>query len=200
MKSSLFTVVFGLVLGLVCALVLTATAEFIKPRREANELAERYRNILEIFDIPLAEGAANQDIIRAFEDKVTIVGSDSANPDYYRYAQFIAIPAQGPGLWGPIEGLIGLAPDGVTITAVSFYKQEETPGLGGEIAGKNFTDRFIGKKLFDAAGRPALKIVRPGKASGDYQVDAISGATMTSDKVQALITAAAEKFKSTESN
>ena len=200
MKSNLFTVAFGLVLGLVCALVLTATAEFVKPRREANELAERYRNILEIFNIPVAEGAANQDIIRTFEDKVTIVGSDSANPDHYLYGQLIALPAQGPGLWGPIEGLIGLAPDGVTITAVSFYKQEETPGLGGEIASKDFTDRFVGKKLFNAQGQPALTLVRPGRSQGAYQVDAISGATMTSDKVQALITAAAKKFKNKENN
>lgn len=194
MKSNLATIVFAIVLGVVCALALTAVAEFATPYREANELAERYRNILEIFNIPVAEGAANQDIIKTFEDKVTIVGKDSANPDYYLYSQLIAIPAQGPGLWGPIEGLIGLAPDGVTITAVSFYKQEETPGLGGEIATKDFTDRFIGKNLFDADGRPALTLVRPGKASGNYQVDAISGATMTSDKVQALISASAENF------
>lgn len=199
MKSSLFTVVFALVLGLVCALVLTAAAEFVKPRREANELAERYRNILEIFNIAVAEGASNEDVIKSFEQNVKVIGNEE-NPDYYLYEQFIALPAQGPGLWGQIEGLIGLASDGVTITAVSFYKQEETPGLGGEIATKDFTDRFVGKKLFDAQGQPALTLVRPGRAQGDYQVDAISGATMTSDKVQALITAAAEKFKSKENN
>ncbi len=196
MKSNLFTVIFAIVMGMVCSLVLTAVAQWITPRREANEKAERYRNVLEIFNIAVAEGAANQEIIRTFEEKVTIVPDDSPNPDYYLYGRLIAIPAKGPGLWGPIEGLIGLAPDGVTITAVSFYKQEETPGLGGEIAGKDFTDRFINKKLFDAQGQPALTLVRPGRAKGDYEVDAISGATMTSDKVQALITAAAEKFKS----
>ncbi len=198
MKSNLFTVIFAMVMGVVCSLVLTAVAQWITPRREANEKAERYRNVLEIFNISIAEGAANREIIKTFEEKVTIVGSDPANPDYYLYGRLIAIPAQGPGLWGPIEGLIGLAQDGVTITAVSFYKQEETPGLGGEIAGKGFTDRFINKKLFDAQGQPALTLVRPGRAKGDYEVDAISGATMTSDKVQALITVAAEKFKSKE--
>ncbi|MCK4850744.1 MAG: FMN-binding protein, partial [Phycisphaerae bacterium] len=182
MKSNLFTVIFAIVMGVVCSLVLTAVAEWITPRREANEKAERYRNVLEIFNIAVAEGAANQEIIKTFEEKVTIVGDDPANPDYYLYGRLIAIPAQGPGLWGPIEGLIGLARDGTTITAVSFYKQEETPGLGGEIAGKDFTDRFVNKKLFDTRGQPALKLVRPGRAKGDYEVDAISGATMTSDK------------------
>ncbi len=198
MKSSLSTVIFAIVMGVVCSLVLTAVAQWITPRREANEKAERYSNVLAIFNIPVADEAANQDIIEAFEEKVTIVPDDSANPDYYLYGQLIAIPAQGPGLWGPIEGLIGLARDGVTITAVSFYKQEETPGLGGEIAGKDFTDRFINKKLFDSEGQPALKLVRPGTSEGAYQVDAISGATMTSDKVESLIRAAAEKFKNKE--
>ncbi len=198
MKSSLFTVVFAIVMGVVCSLVLTAVAEWITPLREANEKAERYSTVLAIFNIPVAEGSANEDIIKKFDDKVDIVGDDPANPDYYRYGRLVAIPAAGPGLWGPIEGLIGLAEDGLTITAVSFYKQEETPGLGGEIAGKDFTDRFINKKLFDAQGQPALTLVRPGTAQGDYQVDAISGATMTSDKVQDLITAAAKRFKSKE--
>ncbi len=194
MKSNLFTVIFAIVMGVVCSLVLTAVAQWITPKREANEKAERYRTVLEIFNISVAQAASNKDIIEAFDKKVNIVGEDPANPDYYLYGRLIAIPAKGPGLWGPIEGLIGLAPDGVTITAVSFYKQEETPGLGGEIAGKDFTDRFINKKLFDAEGRPALKLVRPGTAKGDYQVDAISGATMTSDKVQSLIRAAAQRF------
>ena len=193
MKSNLFTVIFAIVLGVVCSLLLTAVAQGVKPLREANEKAERYRNILNIFDISIPEDAANRDVIKIFEEKVTIVGQNPDNPDYYLYDRLVALPAQGPGLWGPIEGLIGLAPDGTTITAVSFYKQEETPGLGGEIAGKNFTDRFIGKKLFDA-GQPVLKLVRPGMAQGPSQVDAISGATMTSDKVQALITASAENF------
>ena len=193
MKSNLFTVIFAVVLGLVCALLLTAVAEVVKPRRESNERAERYRNILQVFGIAVPDEAANQDIISIFEEKIAVVGKDIDHPDYYRYGRLVAIPAHGPGLWGPIEGLIGLDADGVTIVAVSFYKQEETPGLGGEIAGNNFTDRFIGKKLFDD-GRPVLKLVRPGMAGGPYQVDAISGATMTSNKVQDIITSAGEKF------
>ena len=149
MKSNLFTVIFAIVMGLVCALVLTATAEFIKPLREANERAERYRNILDIFNITIAERAGNEEVIKSFEQNVKVIG-DNKEPDYYLYGELMALPAQGPGLWGPIEGLIGLSPDGVTVTAVSFYKQEETPGLGGEIASKDFTNRFVGKKLFGA--------------------------------------------------
>ena len=65
MKSNLFTAVFAIVLGAVCALALTAVAEFVAPYREANELADRYRNILEIFDISIAENASNAQISTA---------------------------------------------------------------------------------------------------------------------------------------
>ena len=49
-------------------------------------------------------------------------------------------------------------------------------------------------QLFDNDNTPALTLVKPGMAEGPFQIDAISGATMTSDKVQDLITAAAENF------
>ena len=202
MKSSLGTIIFAVVMGLVCALLLTGAAEFVKPRREANEKAERYRNILQIFNIRVSADAGNKEIIDAFDKNVQIIG-ESDKPDYYQYTistdgveqVYLALPLAGPGLWGPMEGLIGLAPDGTTVTAVSFYKQEETPGLGGEIAGQEFTDRFIDQKLFDEQGTPALKLVKPGTASGYYEIDAISGATLTSEKVQSIISNAGGKFR-----
>lgn len=199
MKSNLQTVVFALVMGVVCALALTAVAEFVKPKRKANEDAERYRNVLAIFNISVEDDAGNKDIIDSFVQNVQVVG-DPEKPDYYQYTvetgeTFVALPAEGPGLWGPIEGLIGLSPDGTTITAVSFYKQEETPGLGGEIASQEFANRFVNKKLFDNEGNPALKLVKPGESEGVYEVDAISGATVTSRKVESLITVAAKRFR-----
>ena len=206
MKPNTSTVIFAVVMGSVCAVVLTATAEFVREKHQANERAERYLNILKIFNIPLGERPDKTEIIRLFEEKIQTVGEDSEDPDYYQYTvttergdeeRYVALPAKGPGLWGPIEGLIGLAPDGRTVTGVSFYKQEETPGLGGEIASKDFTDRFMGRKLFDGERQPALKLVRPGTAEGDFEVDAISGATMTSEKVQSIITHTAEMFKKT---
>ena len=181
-------------MGVVCALALTAVAEWVKPKRLQNEKAERYLNVLAVFDIPVAADAGNEDIIRTFEEHVKVVGSDPDKPDYYLYGKMIALPAEGPGLWAPIHGLIGLEADRRTIQAVSFYKQEETPGLGGEIATRAFTDRFMGKRLFDDSGQPAIRLVAGGNAEGPYQVDAISGATMTSDGVQALMNKAGEAF------
>ena len=62
MKSNLYTVAFAVVLGLVCSLLLTAVAERVKPRREENEKAERYLNVLKVFDIAVPENASNEQI------------------------------------------------------------------------------------------------------------------------------------------
>ena len=79
------------------------------------------------------------------------------------------------------------------IVGVTFYEQEETPGLGGEIIKPRFREPFIGKKIKDAAGKPGIEIVAPGSKLNDNQVHGISGATITSDKVQNMINAVIKK-------
>ncbi|HED3220324.1 TPA: FMN-binding protein, partial [Raoultella ornithinolytica] len=45
--------------------------------------------------------------------------------------------------------------------------------------------QFIGKKVLDDSGMPALKVVKGGARQGDdYAVDGLSGATLTSNGVQ----------------
>jgi Na+-transporting NADH:ubiquinone oxidoreductase subunit C len=73
-----------------------------------------------------------------------------------------------------------------TIRGVTFYEQEETPGLGGEIAADWFRKQFVGKSIVDEAGNPGI-IISSGGEPASNKVDAISGATMTCDKVQAML-------------
>ena len=68
-----------------------------------------------------------------------------------------------------------------------FYQQEETPGLGGEIGSRWFQEQFEGKSIADAAGNPGFRIVKPGRPAGENAVEGISGATMTSDRVAAML-------------
>ncbi len=105
-----------------------------------------------------------------------------------------AVAFAGPGLWGPIEGYLALDPDMRTIHGITFYKQEETPGLGGEIGAQWFQQQFVGKTIVGPDGKPGIELVGGGKASGDNEVDAISGATLTSDKVQAMLKDVMEKI------
>ena len=65
----------------------------------------------------------------------------------------------------------------------------ETPGLGAEISKKWFQDNFVNKKIYDSNNKFKSIIVAKGKAdsNSDYEVDGISGATITSNGVTTLI-------------
>lgn len=108
---------------------------------------------------------------------------------------FYIIPLRGKGLWGPIWGYIALEGDMNTIAGVSFGHKGETPGLGAEIETAKFQTQFIGKKILDEQGNfVSVKVVKGGgTAENIHGVDAVSGATITSDGVT-------EMFKRTLSN
>ncbi len=99
------------------------------------------------------------------------------------------IPMRGTGLWGPIWGNVALTSDFKTIIGVSFGDEEETPGLGGEITKPKFKKQFVGKTIFDDSGDfTSIKVVKGGiiklpKAQRIHGVDALSGATLTSNGV-----------------
>jgi Na+-transporting NADH:ubiquinone oxidoreductase subunit C len=98
----------------------------------------------------------------------------------------IAMRFAGPGLWGPIKGFLALDPKITKIQGITFYEQEETPGLGGEIVSSSFRNKFIGLLIRDETGKPGI-IIKSGGESAVNKVDGISGATMTCDKVQEML-------------
>ncbi|MDF0604724.1 Na(+)-translocating NADH-quinone reductase subunit C [Neisseriaceae bacterium TC5R-5] len=97
----------------------------------------------------------------------------------------IVLPIQGRGVWSMMYAFLALAADGNTIRAFRYYRQGETPGIGGEIQNPNWSRQFTGKQLFDPQGQPALRIIQSGAAPEDiHGVDGVSGATATSVGVQ----------------
>ncbi len=94
----------------------------------------------------------------------------------------------GLGLWGTIWGYIALNEDRNTVYGVYFSHSSETPGLGGEIAGNKFQDRFPGKQVVNGE-EVGLKVVKYGKAdkSSQYEIDGVTGATITSTGVNTMI-------------
>ena len=99
------------------------------------------------------------------------------------------ISIRGNGLWDEIWGNIALKDDFATIVGASFDHQGETPGLGAEIKDNpSFKRQFQGKSIYDNAGNYTSVIVRKGGARNDrYEVDGISGATVTADGVSAML-------------
>lgn len=88
------------------------------------------------------------------------------------------IPCYGAGLWGPIWGYIAVAADGRTIDGAIFDHKSETPGLGAKITEEPFYGQFKGKSFGE--GETIFAVVKGGAKGASNGVDAISGATITS--------------------
>lgn len=96
------------------------------------------------------------------------------------------LPFYGQGLWSTMYGYVAVAPDGNTIKAVTFYSHGETPGLGGEIDNPRWQALWVDKKIFREDGSRGFNISKTADHQGegkDYDVDSLSGATLTTNGV-----------------
>ena len=192
MKDNIHTLVFAITLGLICATSLTAVDHFTAERKQANKEAEEIRNILGVLGIDFAPKATSKELVAIYDKNIQVETAGELKTYVYRPGgadakpQAVAVRFGGPGLWGPVKGFLSLDADMQTIAGVTFYEQEETPGLGGEISTEAFTSQFIGKSITDPSGKAGIR-VRRGGGQGPNEVDGITGATMTCDKVEAML-------------
>lgn len=103
----------------------------------------------------------------------------------------LILPVYGSGLWSTMYGFLAIDPDGTTIRGLRFYEHAETPGLGDRIDAPSWRAIWIGKQLFDDRGEVRIGVIRGAvdeeSAAAVYQVDGISGATLTGRGVTNLI-------------
>jgi len=122
-------------------------------------------------------------------------------------SSFLVIPVYGKGLWGPIWGYVSFYKENHvlkgqshfnTIYGVMFDHKGETPGLGAEINQPFFMNPFSGKKIFDGKGAfVSVDVVKGGAdPASPYQVDAISGGTITSKGLEAMLDSCLVSYQS----
>ena len=102
----------------------------------------------------------------------------------------IILPIRGYGLWSTLYGFMALQSDGNTVAGLGFYEHGETPGLGGEIDNPNWKAIWPGKQVYqgDQVAIQVLKGAVPsGSADAQWQVDGLSGATLTTKGVHNLV-------------
>jgi len=103
----------------------------------------------------------------------------------------VVLPVHGYGLWSTLYGFISFESDLNTIGGLQFYAHAETPGLGGEVDNPSWREQWKGKKAFDELGNVKIKLIRGhvdyAQAGSEYQVDGLSGATLTSNGVSNLV-------------
>ena len=190
MKGNVYTLFYAAVLGTVCALVLTFAASFTAPYKKANAEAEEVKNILLALNVSMPQKVSSGELVEIYKKNVREQQRGGIITYVYTPVEggkgAIAIRFAGPGLWGPIKGFLAMDPTLTEIRGITFYEQEETPGLGGEIVKPAFRDKFVGLPIRDEEGNPGI-IIKSGGEEAPNKVDGISGATMTCDKVQQML-------------
>ena len=158
-NSNGYIFLYSTVLVVIVAVLLTAAALWLQPYQQRNKENEKRMMILSAAGIT--------------DGQITLL--EGTLPIYLVNDSISVIPMEGKGLWGPIWGYFAIAPDGSTIIGANFDHKSETPGLGGEITTEKFQSQFSGKR-FMSNGRMV-----------PVDVDAITGATKTSNGVKEMI-------------
>ena len=102
----------------------------------------------------------------------------------------IILPIKGYGLWSTLYGFLALESDLETVAGIGFYEHNETPGLGGEVDNPRWKASWVGKQAY-SSGQMAISVLK-GRADmtlpeGNYQVDGLAGATLTTRGVNNLV-------------
>lgn len=208
-----YTFLFATVMVVVVAFILSYTATTLKPYQDRNIDLESKQNILKSIGINIDREMADGEFDTYIKEQLVIKnGAVVENPAVgaldiqlakeikkegaeRNLPLFVAekdgevcyiIPLRGKGLWGPIWGYLSLKSDGNSIIGATFDHEGETPGLGAEISKDIFMDQFPDKKILENGEFVSIK-VRKGDATGDYQVDGISGGTITSVGVDDML-------------
>ena len=177
----------------------------------SSEVSERFKTSIRGKVIDLATGKPNDSVDassfdqrRAAKDPSTSVPAPENAAKVFRLpknalvydvlkdgkSDSVILPIEGMGLWSILYGYIALAPDATTIRGITFYEHGETPGLGGEIDNPRWKAKWVGRVAFDEQGKPVIGVKKgtAGTPAEDpYEVDGLSGATLTSRGVTNLV-------------
>lgn len=223
-NSNSYTIIYSAVIVVIVAFLLAFVFQALKPMQDANVALDKKKQILNslnIRDLSNEEADAKyKEVVIADEvidEKGKIVeagtqGGEKAgfkleSKDYKagKLALYICkvngsrkyvIPVYGMGLWGPISGYIALNEDKATVYGAYFNHESETAGLGAEIKDNvAWQEKFQGKKVFTSGDDKTIALgVEKNVTDPATQVDAVTGATLTSNGVRDMLHEALSKY------
>lgn len=215
-QSNLYTIVYITVMVVVVGAALAFTAMSLKDKQLENADADKMKQILQSVHVTTERATVvdsyrshitstlvvndRGDVVEGVEAFDVNVALEAKKPDSERLLPVYVcelpgkgtkyiLPLSGMGLWGPIWGYVALDSDGSTVYGAFFDHQGETPGLGAEITKPEFTAQFDGKEMFKDGRFLPVTVVKKGQlpTGGEDYVDGISGGTITSKGVAAML-------------
>ncbi len=215
-NSNSYIIIYAVVLVVIVAFLLAFVSSSLKEKQETNVTNDVKSKILAALHIE------TEDVDKTYEETVTDylwdgnglvkVPADEFKTNYNpeikagRYHVFTAVvggetkyvlPVYGMGLWGPIWGYVALNADKQTVFGAYFDHEGETAGLGAEIKdSKTWQSKFIGKRVSD--GETVILGVKKAADNPDpgCEVDAVTGATLTSDGVDKMLKSSLKNYLS----
>ncbi len=216
-NSDTYAILYAAVVVIIVAFMLAAVSSALKSMQDKNIELDKKKQILASLNIKSDNAedkykeviGENDAIINSkgeivaksggFDVKNDKITADSDSLPIYICnvdgQEKYVIPMIGQGLWGGIWGYMAVNSDGNTIYGTYFSHSSETPGLGAEIASEKFTRRFTNKELLND-GNVALTVKKGAAADSNIEVNAISGATITCNGVDAMLKKYLEIYKS----
>ena len=222
--SNTYIYTFSIIMVVIVALLLSLAALQLKPFQDKNIEQEKKQNILASLRITATRAESvdlyakyitetfvinnkgeKQDGVDAFiVDMKTEIGKPASERKLPVFVGTLdngtkayVVPLRGKGLWGPIWGYISFEPNLNTVYGTIFDHQGETPGLGAEISTGWFQEPFRGKTIFkDSTEFISIKVLKGGAPDDDpHAVDAISGGTITSKALEAMLDSCLVQYK-----
>lgn len=179
MKDAMILFLITLISGAALGLVYEVTKEPIA-QQEQKAKNEAYQNVFEAAEdfTELTEEAYSPDVLTAFVKEngfdASIDGVAQALSADGSVLGYVITVTDHEGYGGDIQFTMGVADDG-TLNGISLLSISETAGLGMR-AGEVLVPQFAGKQV------EKFSYTKTGAASDD-QIDAISGATITTNAV-----------------
>lgn len=222
-NSNSYTIIYASVMVIIVAFLLAFVSSTLKPLQDANVAIDKKSQILASLNIrglekseiePKYDAVIVGDQIIKADGTVVNDGAakdeaafkvDSKDINENNMPLYVAnvdgatkyvIPVTGRGLWGGLWGYIALNEDCKTVFGAYMSHASETAGLGALLVEPWFQERFLGKKLFkDGSNDVALTVVKAGAVKeADFEVDGITGATLTTNGVAAMVKDGLQKY------
>ena len=150
---------------------------------------EEYDPILATRDTNLSSKVPTSEDIAVIKNRENIGKIFILRNDDYSINKLI-LPIRGYGLWGTLYGYISIENDFNTIAGIEFYDHKETPGLGAEVDNPKWKNLWHGKQIYQN-GEVSLNVIKGKVDNNDkdaqYEIDGLSGATITSRGVTNMI-------------
>ncbi|MBQ8988690.1 MAG: FMN-binding protein [Prevotella sp.] len=198
-NSNAYIIMYSAILVVIVAFLLAFVFQALKPMQDANVALDVKKQILYSLNIRDLDGAEA-------EAKYAEVVKQEAEKDGQKYylceidgEDILVVSLKGMGLWGGISGYISIHGDETpTVYGAYFNHESETAGLGAEIKDSQaWQEKFIGKQIFDENGNVVLSVVKKVE-NPETQVDCVTGATLTSNGVDAMLKDCLKNVKPTK--